>query len=175
MSVIVRNTGGSFTPAPPGQHTSVCCDVADLGTVQTKFGDKEQVRIYWQIDKMMDDGRPFLVTRTYTASLHEKATLRRDLEAWRGRPFTEKELDGFDLEKLMGVGALLQVSHKPRNDGQGVYAQLTSIMALPKGMEPPAIDGEYVRWKDRQDDRERVTPPPEDDDVPPPADDECPF
>ena len=43
----------------------------------------------------MPDGKPFLVRRRYTASLHEKSALRKDLESWRGRAFTNVELDGF--------------------------------------------------------------------------------
>ena len=45
-------------------------------------------------------GRRFDVARVYTLCLHERAALRKDLESWRGRKFTEQELDGFDLEKL---------------------------------------------------------------------------
>ena len=34
--------------------------------------------------EQMSDGRPFTISKRYTWSTHEKATLRKDLEAWRG-------------------------------------------------------------------------------------------
>jgi hypothetical protein len=40
---------------------------------------------------------PYVVSKTYTLSMHEKATLRRDLESWRGQGFTEKEAEAFIL------------------------------------------------------------------------------
>ena len=44
-----------------------------------------------------DNGRRFQLRKDYKNSLHEKAGLRKDLEAWRGRRFTDAELAGFDL------------------------------------------------------------------------------
>ena len=61
------------------------------------------------------DGKPFLISRRYSLSLHEKSSLRRDLESWRGRAFTQEELRGFDLEVLIGVGCLVSVVHEQRN------------------------------------------------------------
>ena len=153
MPIIVKDSGGNFTPAPEGQWVVICCDVADLGEVETKWGKKPTVRIYWQIDTKdakMDDGRPFLCAKQYTASLHEKSQLRKDLEAWRGRAFTGAELEGFDLEKLIGIPALIQVTHR-KSDRGATFANVTSIMRLPRGMTGPLIDTEYVRWKDRQE------------------------
>jgi hypothetical protein len=89
---------------------------------------------------------PFLVRRRYTCSLHEKATLRRDLESWRGRAFTDKELEAFDLESLLSVGCLINVIHESRNGS--TYANVASVMRLPKGMTAPT-PRDYVRVQDR--------------------------
>ena len=59
----------------------------------------------------MEDGRPFAVSKTYTASLFEAAALRKDLESWRGKSFTEEELGGFDISKLLGCTARIEVGH----------------------------------------------------------------
>ena len=150
MGIVVKDTGkGTFTPAPAGQYAVVCCDVADLGLQKTQFGLKDQVRIYWMLDEVMEDGRPYLITRTYTASLNEKSNLRKDLETWRGVPFKEEELKGFDLEKLIGVPAFVQIAHRTSEKGN-VYANIQTLLKLPKGMQAPVIDPEYVRWQDRE-------------------------
>lgn len=147
---IIAKAGGSFTPAPAGTHCAVCCDVIDHGmlevTYQGKTQRKHKISIAWQIAEDMDDGKPFLVRRRYTLSLHEKASLRRDLESWRGRAFTSKELEAFDVENLLGIGCLLNVIHESRNDS--TFANVASIMRLPKGMNAPQ-PRDYVRVQDR--------------------------
>jgi hypothetical protein len=147
---IIAKAGGSFTPAPAGTHAAVCCDVIDHGMVEITFSGKTQkkhkITIAWQIDELMDTGKPFLVRRRYTLSLHEKATLRRDLESWRGKAFSDKELDGFDVESLLSVVCLINVIHESRNGS--TFANVASVMRLPKGMTAPSVR-DYVRVCDR--------------------------
>jgi len=125
-------------------------DVVDLGLVEVTFQGKTQRRhkvvLVWQIDEVMDNNQPFLCRRRYSNSLHEMASLRRDLASWRGRDFSEQELLGFDLETLIGVGCLLNVIHETKN-GQ-VFANVNSIMKLPKNMTAP-MPRDYVRVVDR--------------------------
>ncbi len=54
------------------------------------------------------------------------------LSAWRGRAFTEQELAGFDLAKVVGAPCLLNVIHEMK-DGK-VREKIASISPLPKGM-----------------------------------------
>jgi hypothetical protein len=149
MAIIVRS-GGNFVPAPEGAHVSVCADVVDHGVLKVVFQGKEQQRhkisLVWQLSEDMDNGKPYLVRRRYTASLHEKSSLRRDLESWRGRGFTSSELEAFDLESLIGIGCLINVLHEIR--GGVTYANVSSIMRLPKGMVAPVVR-DYVRIIDR--------------------------
>src|SRR5262245_32409913 len=136
MPIIVK-AGSNSNPAPAGTHPAVCVDVIDHGLVdvnyQGKTEQKHKISIVWQIAG--EDGQLFLVRRRYTASLHEKATLRRDLESWRGRPFTDQELQAFDLETLLSVPCLINIIHETRNGS--VYANVASVMRLPKGMIAP--------------------------------------
>lgn len=128
--------------------------------LKVAFGGKEKmthkINIVWQIDETRDDGKPFTVRKRYTLSLHEKAALRKDLESWRGRAFTEQELQGFDLENLLKVPALLNIIHNQK-DGS-TFANVASIMRLPKTMQAPEIT-DYVRVCDRIPDD---APPPDD-------------
>lgn len=134
--------GGDFKPAPDGNHAAVCTQVIDLGVQQTSFGDKRQVRLSWEIDEKREDGKRFAVSRNYTMSLNQKAALRKDIEAWRGKPFTKEELDGFDLEKLLGAPALVNVVHNEK-DGN-TYANVSGISRLPKGMLTVAPEADLL-------------------------------
>ena len=141
MGLTVSEGAGSFELAPAGTHTARCYLIIDLGTQQTEFqGERKTARkvlVCWELlgDERMSDGRPFSVAKRYTASLHEKAQLRKDLAAWRGRDFTPEELKGFELPKVLGAFCLLNLIRVEKNGRD--YINVASIMALPKGMPKP--------------------------------------
>lgn len=146
MAIIAKSGGGNFKPAPTGVHIGVCVDVVDLGMKPTPWGDKHKIRVVWQIEELMDNGKPFLVSKPYTLSLNEKANLRKDLESWRGRAFTEQESDGFDMEAVIGKNCLLNVQQKVT--GENTYANVTGVMPLKRGMTP-IFPTDYKRVVDR--------------------------
>jgi len=136
--MIISNSGTDYKPVPAGTYAACCIRVIDLGTQVSAYNGKAQRKVLftWEIPEVeveTDDGpMPALISNRYTASLHEKATLRAVLQSWRGKPFTKEELDGFDLKNIVGATCLLGVIHK-ESDGN-TYANVSSIMALPKGM-----------------------------------------
>jgi len=155
VPIIAKGSSKQFEPCPEGVHQAVCCDVIDLGEIETMYGPKWKIDIRWQVSETMADGQPYLVNKRYTKSLNEKATLRHDLEAWRGRAFTEAELAGFDIEVLIGVNCLLNVQHKQGSKG-GTFANVVSIMPITKGMTKLKVADDYIRHQDRN-----TTPEPE--------------
>jgi hypothetical protein len=160
MGVIASSKGpggapggsGSFEMCPKGLQQGVCCDVVDHGFVKGGFKGKEnqllhKITIRWQSSRKMRDGKPYLIQRRFTCSLHERSTLRRYLEAWRGKAFTEAEAEAFDLDRLIGVNCQMLVDHltKPR----GVFAEVMAVMPLAPGMKPIVVE-HYIRVQDRQ-------------------------
>ena len=140
MSLLV--TSKTYTPPPEGFHQAACVDVIDCGMVDSQFGRKHKCRLVFELDKKMDDGRPFLASKTYNLTLHDKSTLNKDLRAWRGRPFSADELRGFDLERLIGVPCQVLITHIER-DGT-VYGNVTALMKAEKGKAYEA-SGQYQR------------------------------
>lgn len=138
--VAPKPSESNFAPPPAGSHAAVCYRLIDLGTQQSTFNNEtkrqHKIVVSWELpDEKMEDGKPYSIHQRYTFSLHEKAKLRADLEGWRGRNFTEAELEAFDLEVLLGKPCLLSVVHEER---QGkVYANIKSVSRLPKGMPAP--------------------------------------
>ena len=170
--VVARRQSSSFTPAPEGPQQVVCVDVVDLGLIEQTWGEeaklKPMVRIVWHSSEHdPDTGKPYVISQRYTLSLHEKAKLLHDLEAWRGRAFTDAELAGFELDDLIGANAYVQIVH---NISKGTtYANISSIMQLPKNMSPIPVTPGYLRQQDRAPDvhADHVTQPdPRDDDIP---------
>lgn len=128
-------------PVPAGVHQSVCYSIIDLGTQPSnnpQFSPTHKVQVGWEIPgeiiQTEEGPKPRVISKEYTLSLGKKANLRAALESWRGRPFTEEELLGFDLSKLIGVNCLLNVIHVKSPDGTKTYNRVQGIMPLPKGM-----------------------------------------
>jgi hypothetical protein len=134
----LTDNGGDLEQPEAGSYAATCFKIIDLGTQAGEYQGKpihrRQMVVGWEIDEKMTDGRPFIMTRFYTSSLNEKANLRKDLDAWRGVPFTEVELGGFDPKCMMGKSCLLSLT---RNEKGKV--RVSSVSKLPKGMNAPAL------------------------------------
>lgn len=127
----------NYRPCPEGVAQAVIVDVVDLGKVKSTFGDEEKlthkIAVVFQIDERRDDGQRFHIWKRYTLSLHERATLRKDIETLRGRKFTPEEVeDGFETEDMVGWNALVTVVHN--QVGDRTYANITAVAPLMKGM-----------------------------------------
>jgi len=152
MSLTVSaSAGGNYSPIPAGTYTAVCNMLVDLGMQETEYNGKikkqRKVRIGWQIPEetiVNADGEevPRTIGKTYTASLDERASLRSDLEAWRGRQFTPEELAGFELTNIVGKCCLIQINHSTKGDK--TYANIQSIMSLPKSMPKALLFGDAL-------------------------------
>lgn len=144
-------SGEDFGPRelpPPGLTNAVCCGVEDVGNEWSEVYGKlsHKIVILWELDERMKDGRPFMLSSSYTASLSEKANLRRDLETWRGRKFTPDELVKFNLSKLIGAGCTLNVMVGPNKQGKE-RASIKGVM--PKQKLAPAlaiVNKEMPKW-----------------------------
>ena len=145
--------GGNFTPAPAGLHRAVCISYVDIGThdeeYQGETKERSSVALTWELpDEMIDvkgEQKPQVVSKFYTKSLHEKSTLRHDLASWRSIDFTDEELEGFDLDNILGKACQVNVVHAPRNAG-GVRAKVTAVLPLSKGMTKPTPSIEPWRY-----------------------------
>ena len=149
MSIVAKDSSRNWTPAPEGLHQGVCVDVIDMGMVQTQWGEKHKVRIVWQIEEVNPEtSKRFDVSSFFGLSLSEKSRLRPTLEAWRGRKFSKEELEGFDLEKLIGAACQIQIVHNISDEGK-VYGNVQAIVPAAKG-QVKISPQDYVRAKDRE-------------------------
>lgn len=148
MLTASASSGASYAPIPEGTYPAVCNMLVDLGMQfnEAYKNTSRKVLIQWQIpeETIEIDGEevPRTISNRYTLSLGEKASLRADLAAWRGRDFTPQELEAFDLRNIVGAPCLINIIHKDSNGKR--YANISSIMALPKSMPKPQISGEPI-------------------------------
>jgi hypothetical protein len=127
--------------------------VVDLGVQPSpggQFAPKRTVVLRFQIPEIRVEitkegetkSLPAVISRTVGLSLNEKSTLYALLTSWRGRAFTPEELKKFDLSKICGKPAFINITHSVKGDR--TYANLTSIMPLPKAIPAPVMEGEAL-------------------------------
>jgi hypothetical protein len=142
MKLPAPTEGGSFERPPAGMFPAICYRIIDLGTQPVSFQgetkNKHQVLISWELhdeDTTMADGRPMVIQKRYTLSMHEKAALRHMLEAWRGKKFADAECALFDIENLLGQTCYISIVE---SENKGVtYSNIASVNKPPKGFEAP--------------------------------------
>lgn len=151
--------GGDIAPVPAGIHQAICYLVVDCGTQASSnpaYKPKQKLILGFEFPHERADfgekkNQPRSLSRTYGASLNEKSTLRATLESWRGRPFTEEELRGFDPKNL--IGANCQVNVVQENKAGKLYANIGAIVPLGKGQPKLALENKplYFSLSDQPD------------------------
>ena len=169
MGFIATDAGGSgnFKRVPAGVFIGRCYSLIDLGTQMTdgQYGQKMQhkIRIGWELFGEDEQGQPLTVevdgkemsmtiSKSYTVSLHEKSSLRKDLAAWRGRDFTEEEAKAFDVSKLIGAYCMINVTTSETNGK--TYSNVAGITPLPgalKNAKPAAVHAPVIFNLDEPD------------------------
>lgn len=133
---------------PAGNYVARCYKMIEIGTIPTEYmGETKmlhKVRIGWELPTELkvfnpEKGeQPCVIDKEYTLSLGEKANLRKDLQSWRGKAFTESEAEAFDITKLLGATCMLNIIHvQGKKDATKTYQSIGSVSPMPKGLVCP--------------------------------------
>lgn len=138
MSLIAKSNGEKLPPIEEGTYQAICTGIIDLGLQKSEKYEKTypKIMIMWSFPtetiKVKEEELPRVISKEYTNSLGDKSNLTRDLQAWRGKNFTQEELNGFNLTNVLNVPCLMQIIHDEKNGN--TYPKISSIMSLPKDM-----------------------------------------
>ena len=153
MALIAKESGGGggdFTPVPQGMHLARCYRVIDLGTQDSTYlgtvKKLPKVMLQFEVHGEDEAGKPIVtgknepmsISKNFTLSLAEMATLRKDLQTWRGREFTPEELRGFELKNVLGAWAMISVIKAMGNNGKE-YTNIAAIMSVPPAIKKAGI------------------------------------
>jgi hypothetical protein len=148
MKIVASSSGGSnYEPVPAGTYIARCFSMVHIGTVMESYQGESKlqnkVRLSWELPlelkvfKEENGEQPYTLGKEFTLSLNEKATLRKFLESWRGKAFTEDEAKSFDITVLLGKPCMLNVIHKVSQKNGKSYAEIASVAPMMKGMNCP--------------------------------------
>lgn len=151
------NGGGDFKRAPAGSHIAICNMVADCGlqpgsqafpSPKRKLYIRFEIpaeRIEYEKDGVKVEG-PLTIGSFYTASMNEKATLRKHLEGWRGRAFTDAEAEAFDVASIAGKSCMLSII-EAEHAGK-TYSNIAAIGKVPKGIQAAQAENPLLVYVD---------------------------
>jgi hypothetical protein len=168
MGFLAKDTGGGdYKKVPPGAYIGRCYSLIDLGT-QLSTGQyagklQHKIRISWELFGEDENGNPLTVdvdgvqmpmtiSKSYTVSLGEKAQLRKDLAAWRGRDFSDEEATAFDVSKLLGAYCMVNCTHT--ESGGKTYVNVAGLTPIPgalKNAKPEPVHKNVVFDLDKPD------------------------
>ena len=168
MALTISENQGSFEELSEGKHNAVCYRIIDIGThMELKFGStteyekKHTVIFFWEtLDEKMEDGRPFGVNKWYKLSLHEKSTLYRDLDTWKGG-ITNEELAGLDLTKLLGVNCVLNIVHNDKGRSKVKAVHRLDDSVVPTVNEAFTFDIDTYVSADNKEEMKKMSMMPE--------------
>tara|TARA_R100001079_G_scaffold106341_1_gene74393 strand:+ start:7265 stop:7987 length:723 start_codon:yes stop_codon:yes gene_type:complete len=165
MGLTITNKGGDYESLDAGRYKAICYKIVDAGTRAESYkGGKPKPRtlvyLYWEVTHVqigddgdefwdeirMEDGRRFSMSKKYTASMNEGATLFQELKSWRGRKFTDEEIAGFDITKLLGKTCEFDVVTYQKTDGssgtavEGIYKPEGGVKAEETENEQTVFD-----------------------------------
>jgi hypothetical protein len=148
MSIIATNTAQQRELIPAGNYIARCYQMIHIGTIQEVImGEPKvlnKVRIGWELPeerrvfKQENGEQPFVISKEFTLSMHEKSNLRKTLASWRGRDFSEDEAKSFDITRLLGVPCMINIIHKQgKRDPAKQYEEIAGVTPLPKSVVCP--------------------------------------
>jgi len=166
--------GGNFNAVElPEPQTAIarCYSVIDIGTVKYIYKNEDKgwhrmLNITWEFPSLLaafnpEKGEePFVIGKEIAATTGPQSNFSKLIAAWRNKPLTAAEQDGFDPAQMVGKTAYISFSHRRKlqngkemelgADGLVTNAntnlKFMAIMPKPKDIEAPPNRNAYMVW-----------------------------
>ena len=133
-------SGNNFEACPTGMQPAVCSAVHNLGTQPgwQGQGTRHMIALVFELAERQKEGdfagKRFIRSVAWTATLGERANLRKNLESWRGKSFTPDEIKRFDVRTVNGKNCTLNLVEKQSSSGRTCVV-IDAILPPIKGQE----------------------------------------
>ena len=135
-------------PVEPGVYMAVCIGFVDLGEQYSeKFKSYSNKGMYiWELpgETIEVDGemKPRQLSKEFAISASNKSNLRKFIESWNGKSYSDEEFLEFDLFDQIGKPCQLNVVLNETKE----YANVDNLMPIPRGFPAPTTDTKLIRW-----------------------------
>ena len=135
-------------PVDAGVYMAVCIGFIDLGEQYSeKFKNYSYKGMYvWELpgETIDIDGemKPRQLSKEFTISGSNKSNLRKFIESWNGKSYSDDEFLEFDLFEQIGKPCQLNVVLNETKE----YANVDNLMPIPRGFPAPTTETEFIKW-----------------------------
>ena len=135
-------------PVEAGVYMAVCIGFVDLGEQYSeKFKNYSFKGMYiWELpgETIEIDGeqKPRQLSKEFAISASNKSNLRKFIETWNSKSYSDEEFMEFDLFEQIGKPCQLNVVLNETKE----YANVDNLMPIPKGFPAPTTTTEFIRW-----------------------------
>ena len=162
--------GGNFNAVVlPEPQTALarCYSVIDIGTVKNIYKNEDKgwhrmLNITWEFPTLLacfkpeKGDEPFVIGKEIAATTGPQSNFSKLIAAWRNKPLTPVEQDGFDPAQMVGKTAYISFAHKRKMKYMGeeigevtnenTNLKFMAIMPKPKDIEAPPNRNAYMVW-----------------------------
>ena len=112
MKISASNNSKAAVEA--GLYPAVCFGLIDIGTQENTYQDKttyqrKAILKFELLDEFDGEDNRVVLSQIYNMSLSEMSKFRKHLKGWRGRDFTDEELNCFEPKNILGGNVILNV------------------------------------------------------------------
>lgn len=135
-------------PVEPGVYMAVCVGVIDLGEQysETYKSYSNKVKFVWALpsETIEIDGKTEerQLSREFTVATKKNSKLRNFLSGWNSKNYSDEEY--MELEMFDQIGKPCQLNVVLNDTGE--YANVDSIMPIPKGFPAPVSKTDFFSW-----------------------------
>jgi hypothetical protein len=135
-------------PVEAGVYMAVCIGFIDLGEQYSeKFKNYSNKGMYvWELpgETIEVDGeiKPRQLSKEFAISGSSKSNLRKFIESWNVKSYSDEEFMEFDLFDQIGKPCQINVVLNETKE----YANVDNLMPIPRGFPAPTTDTPLIRW-----------------------------
>ena len=135
-------------PVEPGVYMAICIGCVDLGEQYNetfKNHSNKCLYIFELIGETIEvDGemKPRQLSKEFAISSSSKSNLRKFIESWNGKSYTDDDFMEMDLFDQIGKSCQLNVVLNDTKE----YANIDNLMPLPRGVPAFTTETAPVRW-----------------------------
>ena len=135
-------------PVEPGVYMAICIGCVDLGEQYNetfKNHSNKCLYIFELIGETIEvDGemKPRQLSKEFAISSSSKSNLRKFIESWNGKSYTDDDFMELDLFDQIGKSCQINVVLNETKE----YANIDNLMPLPRGVPAFTTETAPVRW-----------------------------
>jgi hypothetical protein len=123
---------------PTGLQHGVITGVYNIGRMYNSFQNdwRPIVKVKIELEALNKHGKRHVLYQEYTASMHAKSNLRKDVQSIEQRDLSDAEAQGYSLKNLLGKQLIVQIVHKLKQNGVDMKYVIKNVLPSDKQITP---------------------------------------